>query len=543
MEKDWSKIDAGILLNDRYRLLEKLGSGGMGAVYAAEDTKLHGKLRAVKVTAASASWNGSQQSSNAEEAWMLARLNHPNLPLIVDCFTIPEWHADVIIMDYIQGETVKRRFERNGQRLPFSEVLDIAIQLGSALSYLHRQTPQIIHRDLKPTNVMLEENGHVRLIDFGIARQFKNGSTQDTALLGTPGFNAPEQASPNGQSGPRTDIYGLGAMLYYLLSGGTYFPSGRHVSRLDPMMQLQPDVPAAFKSLLGKMTQEKEENRPLSMSEVEAALIRLRTDDYDQDRGSLPHFYSVLQSPMTQSNRQVRAAFVSLSPGAGATFASITTAKLLAGKGIAVTAVEFPSAQPEWLTLLDVGTKQQANEKSGGFMEWHTGPVRWLAQRGPFFQAQHGELERQLWQEAETGITLLDMGSLTGIGEVEGWRLLESCQFVYVVADPYPSRWSNETLQRLYRLKVELEARGDKLLWLANKSVRFNRRLEWIAMLPDNPQAVIPLLPQERWLQVLWSGRWATEDTALRKPLEKALKPVLSGLERVLHTTQKKSVL
>ncbi|MFF2089715.1 serine/threonine-protein kinase [Paenibacillus sp. NPDC058174] len=543
MEKEWSTIEAGMVLNGRYRLLEKLGSGGMGAVYAAEDTKLHGKLRAVKITTASASWNGGQQSSNAEEAWMLARLSHPNLPLIVDCFAIPAWQADVIIMDYIQGETVKRRFERNGQRMSFPEVISIAIQLCSALSYLHRQTPQIIHRDLKPSNVMLEENGHVRLIDFGIARQFKNGSTQDTALLGTPGFNAPEQASPNGQSGPRTDIYGLGAMLYYLLSGGTYFPSGRHASRLDPMMQLLPDVPAVFKTLLGKMTQEKEENRPLSMSEVEAALIRLRTDDYDRDRERLSRIYSMSQNPVQQSNRQVLAAFVSLSAGAGATFASITTAKLLARKDIAVTAVEFPSAQPEWLALLGAGAKQPANEKSGGFMEWHTGSVRWLAQRGAFFQAQYGELERQLRNDSETGIALLDMGILTGAGEEEGWNLLASCQLVYVVADPYPSRWSNERLQRLYRLKVELEARGGKLLWLANKSVRFNRRSEWITMLPGNPQAIIPLLPQDRWLQVLWSGRWATEDPALRKPLEKALEPVLSDLERVLHTIQKKSVL
>jgi F-box protein 11 len=183
------------LLKQRYHIISQLGQGGFGAVYKTEDTLFGNALRAVKEM--SQSGLSTQELNEAidafkREAFLLAGLMHPNLPRIYDHFHDGgRWY---LVMDYIAGETLETRLNTaSGGKLPIEEVLNIGIQLSTVLTYLHTHQPPIIFRDLKPTNVMVTVDGHLYLIDFGIARLFKPGKAKDTLILGSPGYAASEQ--------------------------------------------------------------------------------------------------------------------------------------------------------------------------------------------------------------------------------------------------------------------------------------------------------------------------------------------------------------
>ena len=146
---------------------------------------------------------------------ILSRLNHPNLPAFTDFFT--EGARHFLVMEYIDGSTLEDLLDRN--KGPFSEprVLGWARQLCDVLEYLHNQQPSVIFRDMKPGNIMLTRSGRIKLIDFGIARLFRNRGSQDTQLLGTPGFAPPEQYG-SAQTDERSDIYSLAMTLFQLLT-------------------------------------------------------------------------------------------------------------------------------------------------------------------------------------------------------------------------------------------------------------------------------------------------------------------------------------
>ena len=208
------------LLKQRYRILQQVGKGGFGAVYKAADTQFGDRLVAIKeMSQASLTPQETAEATDAfkREAMLLAGLTHPNLPRIYEQFTdMGRWY---LVMDFIEGETLEDALSKlPGNRLPIDKTLEIAIQLCGVLDYLHMRQPPIVFRDLKPANVMLAANGHIYLIDFGIARHFKPGQSKDTAALGSTGYAAPEQYG-RAQSTPRADLYALGATLHQLLTG------------------------------------------------------------------------------------------------------------------------------------------------------------------------------------------------------------------------------------------------------------------------------------------------------------------------------------
>src|SRR5713101_1705781 len=181
------------LLNKRYRILDSIGKGGMGAVYRAEDTQLGNRKVAIKEMSQSGlSPQEVIEAADAfkQEAHILAGLQHPNLPSIHDHFSeAGRWY---LVMSFIQGETLEEYLNKaKGGKLPVEEVLQIGIQLCKVLGYLHTQQPPIIFRDLKPSNIMRTSDGHLYLIDFGIARHFKPGQARDTAAYGSMGYASP----------------------------------------------------------------------------------------------------------------------------------------------------------------------------------------------------------------------------------------------------------------------------------------------------------------------------------------------------------------
>jgi serine/threonine protein kinase len=209
----------GVLLQQRFHLLRQVGKGGFGVIYQAVDTHFGNRLVAIKQlnqkSIAAQKYTAASEAFK-REALVLAHLVHPNLPRVYDFFC--EGGCWYLVMDFIEGETLEAYLYRMGGKLRLEQVLQIGIRLCSVLGFLHTRPSPIIYRDLKPTNIMLTREGHLYLIDFGIARFFKPGQAQDTAVFGTPGYTAPEQYG-QAQTTPSADIYSLGAMLHRLLTG------------------------------------------------------------------------------------------------------------------------------------------------------------------------------------------------------------------------------------------------------------------------------------------------------------------------------------
>ncbi len=229
---------ANTILARRYHIVQRVGQGGMGAVYKATDTRLGNKVVAVKEMSETDLTTAleKQQARQAfkQEAQTLADLNHVNLPRVTDHFS--ENGKQYLVMDFVKGQTLQDILERAGGPLEIEQVIEWGKKLCEVLEYLHSQQPPIIFRDLKPANIMVDEHGQIKLIDFGIVRLFKKGQPTDTTSFGTTGYSPPEQHGP-GQTDFRSDIYALGATLHHLLTfrnpiqAPFQFPSIRQFNR------------------------------------------------------------------------------------------------------------------------------------------------------------------------------------------------------------------------------------------------------------------------------------------------------------------------
>lgn len=207
----------GTLIEGKYEILKLIGKGGMSEVYLAMDKNLNKQwaVKEIKKRARDKNNEVVVQSAIAE-ANMMKKLDHPCLPRIVDI--IDKEDVIYVVMDYIEGEPLNKVLERDGAQ-PQETVIEWAEELCGVLDYLHMQNPPIIYRDMKPANIMLQPNGNIKLIDFGIAREYKEHNLEDTVSLGTKGYAAPEQFGGKGQTDQRTDIYCLGVTLYHLVTG------------------------------------------------------------------------------------------------------------------------------------------------------------------------------------------------------------------------------------------------------------------------------------------------------------------------------------
>ncbi|RHW42728.1 serine/threonine protein kinase [Neobacillus notoginsengisoli] len=257
----------GSVLEGKYEILKLIGQGGMSKVYLAMDKRLN-KQWAVKEIEKRAKDRNNEviiQSAIAE-ANMIKRLDHPALPRIVDI--IDERDKIFVIMDYIEGEPLDKILDEYGAQ-PQELVIEWAKQLCEVLDYLHTRNPSIIYRDMKPANVMLRPDGNLKLIDFGIAREFKEQNFADTVSLGTKGYAAPEQFGGKGQTDPRTDVYCLGVTLYHLLTG--HNPC-EPPYELYPIRYWNPQLSGGLERIIEKCTQLNPEDRYQSCAELLYAL-------------------------------------------------------------------------------------------------------------------------------------------------------------------------------------------------------------------------------------------------------------------------------
>lgn len=271
------RLPSGRMVHQRYRLLHTIGQGGMGAVYVAQDAQLGDRLVAVKEM--SMSRLTLQELPRAveqfrSEAHLLACLHHPNLPVIHEYFSEDDrWY---LVMSFIEGQNLQTALDATaGKKLPLQDAIHIGIELCEVLDYLHNHEPQVIFRDLKPSNIILTSKGHICLVDFGIARHFKHEQTKDTTFYYSVGYAPPEQYGQS-QTGPRSDIYSLGATLHQMLSGQS--PADKPF-QFSPLQLIDPTIPEPLTKLIAQMLEMNEQARPTNVTEVSKQLEKILTLD------------------------------------------------------------------------------------------------------------------------------------------------------------------------------------------------------------------------------------------------------------------------
>jgi serine/threonine protein kinase len=245
----YSPLRPGHVLQNRYRIVAIIGVGQMGAVYLARDLHFPNvtRLCAVKemINLAKDPRLREQTVKNFErEADTLAMLDHPAIPYIYDYFSSGD--RAYLVMQDLRGRDLEQILNSTDGFLPVEQVLDWAIQICEVLSYLHNHQPPVVFRDMKPANVMIDEREQVRLIDFGIAKQFQRG--QPGAMIGTEGYSPPEQYK--GIASPEGDVFALGATLHHLLTRSDPRREPPFSFEQRPVRQYNPDVPEALASIV-----------------------------------------------------------------------------------------------------------------------------------------------------------------------------------------------------------------------------------------------------------------------------------------------------
>lgn len=280
-------LEIGSLVDGKYKILNKVGQGGMSVVYLAMNEKANKQWAVKEVRKDGIKDFEVVRQGLVAETDILKKLSHPNLPSIVDVIDTAD--SFIIIMDYIQGNSLNLALDEYGAQ-PQENVIVWAKQLCDVLGYLHTRTPPIIYRDMKPANIMLKPDGNVTLIDFGTAREFKEKNLADTTCLGTVGYAAPEQFGGMGQTDARTDIYCLGATLYHLVTG---MNPCEPPYEIRPIREIDPSLSSGLERIILKCTQRDPNDRYQSAAELMYALEHYEEIDdlyRKRQRGKLAKF-------------------------------------------------------------------------------------------------------------------------------------------------------------------------------------------------------------------------------------------------------------
>jgi serine/threonine protein kinase/tetratricopeptide (TPR) repeat protein len=308
-----------------YRILEKLGAGGMGEVYLAEDVKL-GRKVAIKILSEEYTTNRDRLQRFEQEASAASNLNHPNILTIHEVGTDNGRHY--IATEYIDGLTLRRK--SLASHMEISEILDIAVQVASALEEAH--AAGIVHRDIKPDNIMVRRNGYVKVLDFGLAKLTETidrssldaeastrvfVQTDAGVVMGTSHYMSPEQARGKPVDA-RSDIWSLGVVIYELVAGRTPFEGetstdvivGITQKEPPPLARYAPNVPAELDWIVMKALRKDRDERYQTIKELLTDLRRLKQRlefETELERSSVPGIYSTVKSDIVAPTTPERA--------------------------------------------------------------------------------------------------------------------------------------------------------------------------------------------------------------------------------------------
>ncbi len=274
-------IEKGQKINDRYEVIKSIGEGGMANVYLAYDTILDRRV-AVKVLRGDLSNDEKFVRRFQREALSASSLSHPN---IVEMYDVGEDNGIYyIVMEYIEGVTLKQLIKKRGA-LTLSEAIDIMLQITDGISQAHDS--YIIHRDLKPQNIMIKEDGTIKITDFGIAMALNSTQlTQTNSVMGSVHYLPPEQASGKGST-IRSDIYSMGILFYEILTGSLPFKGDNAVEialkqmrdEIPSVRKKNPAIPQSVENVIIKATAKNPKNRYSDAKEMHADLLTVLNDD------------------------------------------------------------------------------------------------------------------------------------------------------------------------------------------------------------------------------------------------------------------------
>lgn len=254
VQKDFPR---GSRIRDRYFIEEMLGKGGSGAVYLVRVQRSKGNLFALKEVVDA---NKQERQRFISECELLKRLDHSSLPHVYRVFNDDKNACAYMLMDFINGPNLEQLRQRQPEkRFSLSQVMRILAPIFDVVSYLHEQNSPIIHRDIKPANIIVPTtDDEAKLVDFGIAKEYDQDATTTAVRRCSPGYGAPEQYGQG--TNPRTDIYGLGATFYTLLTGVVPLDAfyrvtqlgSKNIDPLKPVTQLVPDVPTPVANAISR---------------------------------------------------------------------------------------------------------------------------------------------------------------------------------------------------------------------------------------------------------------------------------------------------
>jgi serine/threonine-protein kinase len=287
-------VGEGTILNGRYKILERIGSGGMSIVYKAQDLVL-GRLVAVKMLHESLTGDPDFLRRFRQEAYAAASLQHPNIVTVHDVGQDGDRHY--IVMEYVEGRTLKdlvRQYNEDGQNMPVSRALDLSVQISDGIGYAHRAG--LVHCDVKPQNVLVTRDDRIKVADFGIARAVSEASQHidDDRVWGTPQYFSPEQAAGQPPS-PSSDVYSIGVMMFELLSGKLPFTADsqaalalKHMQEPPPhVSDLNPAVPEQLDLIVNKVLAKEPAGRYRTAGQLGRILTSYRQSGW-ADTGSIP---------------------------------------------------------------------------------------------------------------------------------------------------------------------------------------------------------------------------------------------------------------
>ena len=279
-------LSKGQKVNDRYEIVKTIGEGGMANVYLADDTILDRKV-AIKVLRGDLSQDDKFIRRFQREALSVSNLSHPN---IVEVYDVGEEDGNhYIVMEYIEGKTLKQLLKKR-ESLTLTEVIDIMTQLTDGIAHAHES--YIIHRDIKPQNIMIEDDGRVKITDCGIAMALNATMvTQTNSVMGSVHYLPPEQAS--GKSATvKSDIYSLGILMYELITGNVPFKGDnaveialKHMKDKIPSIRKQdPSIPQSVENIIIKSTAKNPRNRYDSAKEMHEDLMHCLEEEHANDK-------------------------------------------------------------------------------------------------------------------------------------------------------------------------------------------------------------------------------------------------------------------
>jgi len=274
------------VLQNRYRIVKQLAQSGMGTIYLAHDEVLNVDV-AVKENLYTSAAHSEQFK---EEATILAGLRHPSLPRVIDHFVV-EGVGEYLVMDYVEGQNLQECVESRDEPLTEAEVVRIGAVICDALGYMHSRTPPVIHRDIKPGNLKITQDGHIVLIDFGLAKHYEQGEKTAIGAKGvTPGYSPIEQYGEGTDA--RSDIYALGATLYTLITGEVppeALERAMGTESLQSIDRSNPDIPKALQSVIEKAMAIKADSRFQSAEAFRAALLEAHPlPEFTKEKTALP---------------------------------------------------------------------------------------------------------------------------------------------------------------------------------------------------------------------------------------------------------------